>query len=356
MGICYNHHVSDTDTRDHDYMLLALEQAQRGIGTTSPNPPVGAVIVKNEKILGQGYHERAGELHAERRALADARARGNEAELKGATIYVTLEPCSTYGKTPPCTEGILEAGITRVVYGAVDPDERHRGRADALLRAAGVEVLAGVEKAACELLLRPWAYAVTHKRPWVLAKVATTLDGRLTRRDTRWLSTPETLRYAHEYRLRSDAILIGGNTLRTDDPSLTIRTPLSEVPACKKQPWRIVMTRDKTTLPAHSKLFTDEHAARTLVAENISDFPAYLEMLYREHGIIQLMLECGGTLLRRFSEEGLINEWAQEIVPVLAGGDAALIPGDFLPAERRLQVEWQNSLQGHMLLRGVVTE
>lgn len=349
--------MSDTDSMesaDSRYMQLALEQARKGVGTTSPNPPVGAVIVKNEKILGQGYHERAGELHAERRALADARARGNGEELKGATIYVTLEPCSTYGKTPPCTEGILEAGITRVVYGAVDPDERHRGRADALLRAAGVEVLSGVEKAACELLLRPWAYAVTHKRPWVLAKVATTLDGRLTRRDTRWLSTPETLRRAHEYRLRSDAILVGGNTVRTDDPSLTIRTPLSEVPACKQQPRRIVMTRDKNALPTGAKLFTDEHAARTLVAENISDFPAYLEMLYREHGIVQLMLECGGTLLRRFLEEGLVNEWAQEIVPVLSGGDAALIPGEFLGAERNLQVEWQSSLQGHVLLRGLL--
>lgn len=354
MGLCYNQGMNRTDATDAHYMQLALEQAQLGVGTTSPNPPVGAVIVKNGAILGQGYHERAGELHAERRALADACARGNEGELKGAAIYVTLEPCSTYGKTPPCTEGILEAGITRVVYGAVDPDERHRGRADALLRAAGVEVLAGVEKAACELLLRPWAYAVRHKRPWVLAKVATTLDGRLTRRDTRWLSTPETLRYAHEYRLRSDAILVGGNTLRTDNPLLTIRTPLSEVPACKKQPWRIVMTRDKSTLPADAHLFTDEHAARTLVAENVSDLPAYLEMLYRDYGIVQLMLECGGTLLRRFLEEGLVNEWAQEIVPVLAGGDAALVPGDFLPVERSLQVEWQSTQQGHVLLRGII--
>lgn len=347
--------MSDTDhieTIDSYYMQLALEQARKGVGTTSPNPPVGAVIVKNGLILGQGYHERAGELHAERRALADARARGNEEELKGATIYVTLEPCSTYGRTPPCTEGILEAGMARVVYGAVDPDERHRGRADALLRAAGVEVAAGVEKAACELLLRPWAYAVTYKRPWVLAKVATTLDGRLTRRDTRWLSTPETLRYAHEYRLRSDAILIGGNTLRTDDPALTIRTPLSDVPACKQQPLRIVMTRDRATLPAAAKLFTDEHAARTLVAENISDLPAYLESLYREYGVVQLMLECGGTLLRRFSEEGLINEWAQEIVPVLSGGGDVLVPGDFLPVERHLQVEWQTCIGGHILLRG----
>lgn len=270
-------------------------------------------------------------------------------------MYVTLEPCSTYGKTPPCTEGILEAGISRVVYGAVDPDERHRGRADALLRAAGVDVRAGVEKSACEHLLRPWAYAVTHKRPWVLAKVATTLDGRLTRRDTRWLSTPETLRYAHEYRLRSDAILIGGNTLRTDDPSLTIRTPLSDVPACKRQPWRIVMTREKNSLPPHAKLFSDEHAARTLVAEKISDLPAYLETLYRDYGIVQLMLECGGTLLRRFLEEGLVNEWAQEMIPVLAGGGNESVPGTYLPAEAQISVEWQHVLQGHTLLRGVIS-
>lgn len=339
---------------DRYYMQLALEQARHGVGTTSPNPPVGAVIVKNGVILGQGYHERAGELHAERRALADARARGNGEQLKGATIYVTLEPCSTYGKTPPCTEAVLEAGLSRVVYGAVDPDERHRGRADAFLRAAGVDVQAGVEKAACELLLRPWAFAVTHHRPWVLAKVATTLDGRLARRTERWLSTPETLRYAHEYRLRSDAILVGGRTVRTDDPALTIRTPLSEVPACKKQPWRVVMTRDKNTLPARAKLFTDEHADRTLIAENVDDLPAFLERLYREHGIVQLMLECGGTLLRRFLEEGLVNEWAQEICPVLSGGGELLLPGDFLPKEAALSPEWQHNLSGHHLLRGVI--
>lgn len=326
-----------------------------GVGTTSPNPPVGAVIVKNGVILGQGYHERAGELHAERRALADARAKGNSEKLKGATIYVTLEPCSTYGKTPPCTEAILEAGLARVVYGAVDPDERHRGRADALLRAAGVDVQAGVEKAACELLLRPWGYAVTHRRPWVLAKVATSLDGRMTRRSERWLSIPETLRQAHEYRLRSDAILIGGNTLRTDNPLLTIRTPLSPVPVCKKQPWRIVMTRDKNTLPPAAALFTDAHAERTLVAENISDLPAYLETLYREYGVVQLMLECGGHLLRRFLEEGLINEWAQEICPVLAGGAAPVVPGDFLPREQAFTLEWQKTEQGHILLRGLLS-
>lgn len=341
------------DTVDSHYMQLALEQARQGVGTTSPNPPVGAVIVKNGIILGQGYHERAGELHAERRALADARARGNGEELKGATIYVTLEPCSTYGKTPPCTEGILEAGISRVVYGAVDPDERHRGRADALLRAAGVEVLAGVEQAACELLLRPWAFAVMHRRPWVLAKAATSLDGRMARRTERWLSTPETLRYAHEYRLRSDAILVGGRTVRTDDPALTIRTPLSAVPACKQQPWRIVMTRDKRTLPATVKLFTDEHRDRTLIAENIDNLPAYLEGLYRERGVVQLMLECGGNLLRRFAEEGLINEWAQEICPVLSGGSDLVLPGDFLEKEGSLSVEWQKDLCGHHLLRGI---
>lgn len=339
---------------DTHYMQLALEQARCGVGTTSPNPPVGAVIVKDGVIIGQGYHERAGEWHAERRALADARARGNEALLKGATIYVTLEPCSTYGKTPPCTEAILEAGLARVVYGAVDPDERHRGRADALLRAAGVDVCAGVEKAACELLLRPWAFAVTHHRPWVLAKVATTLDGRLTRRSERWLSTPETLRRAHEYRLRSDAILTGGGTVRTDDPSLTVRTPLSPVPACKVQPWRIVMTRDRRRLPADCKLLTDDYAERTIVAENVGDLPGFLHRLYKEQGVVQLMLECGGGLLRRFAEEGLINEWAQEICPYLSGGPDMVLPGDFLPAEASFRLEHTESIDGHVLLRGIL--
>lgn len=333
-------------------MQLALAEAEQSIGTTSPNPPVGAVIVRDGKVLGKGYHVCAGEPHAERNALADARRRGHS--LKGAAIYVTLEPCSSYGRTPPCTEGIIEAGISRVVYGATDPDERHRGRADAVLQAAGVEVCPGVCKPACERLLRFWAHAVTTGRPWVTAKIATTLDGRITRRSERWLSSPESLSHAHELRLRSDAILVGGRTVRMDDPALTIRHPLSPIPEVKKQPWRIVLTRDRSVLPRQAKLFTDAYADRTLVLEQVEDWEGMLHILYRDYGIVHLLLECGGHLLRRFLEQGLVQEWVQDIRPVLGGGSELMLPGDYLPQEWNLQTESLQFMGGNAVLRGLI--
>ncbi len=340
---------------DHRWMQRALELAARGLGTTSPNPPVGAVIVKEGRLIGEGYHEKAGEPHAERRALADACARDNAALLRGATIYITLEPCSSYGRTPPCTEGILAAGIRRVVYGAVDPDVRHRGRAEALLQAAGVEVEQGLCETACLSLLRPWLFALQHGRPWVVAKVATTLDGRICRRRERWLSGPESLRYAHQLRLTSDAILVGGGTVRADDPALTIRRPLAEIPAVKEQPWRIVLTQDRSTLPAGCKLFTDAHAARTLVCERVGDLQRdLLEPLYRERGIVTLMLECGGKLLRPFLEAGLVNEWVQVMTPTLGGGEALALPGGYLDEERALQLGPPIPCGRDVILRGII--
>ncbi len=340
---------------DRQWMQRALQLAARGLGTTSPNPPVGAVIVSGGQLIGEGYHERAGEPHAERRALADARARGNEALLRGATLYVTLEPCSSYGRTPPCTEGILQAGIARVVYGAVDPDARHRGRADALLSAAGLSVQQGLCEAECLRLLRPWLYALQHGRPWVVAKIATTLDGRICRQHERWLSGPESLRYAHQLRLESDAILVGGATVRADDPALTIRTPLAEVPAVKEQPWRVVLTHARHSLPPGCKLLTDAHAARTLVVEHAEDLTRdLLEPLYRERGVVGLMLECGGNLLRRFVEEGLVNEWVQVITPTLGGGAALVLPGNYLQQECHLEQEALITCGQDVILRGIL--
>mgnify|MGYP002732497663 CR=1 FL=1 len=341
--------------QDVRYMQRALELAAHGLGTTSPNPPVGAVIVgQGGVVLGEGFHAQAGQPHAERLALADARSKGNGGLLKGSTIYVTLEPCSSYGRTPPCTEGILEAGIGRVVYGSVDPDERHRGRADALLKAAGVSVQGGVCKAACDRFLRPWMHAVTTKRPWVLAKTACTLDGRLTRAKERWLSGEESLRYVHDLHLWSDAILVGGNTVRSDDPSLTIRTPNLPVTAIKKQPWRVVLTQNRKNLPADAKIFTDAHADRTLVYEGVEDLRALLESLYKEQGVVNLMLECGGRLLRHFLEEGLVDEWVQVITPTIGGGGEFLLPGGFLPAECHFTRESLTQLGADLILRGTL--
>lgn len=340
---------------DEQWMQRALELAHLGVGTTSPNPPVGAVIVKQGRVLGEGYHEQAGQAHAERRAIQDATERGHGKELTGATIYVTLEPCSSYGRTPPCTEAILRAGIGRVVYGAVDPDKRHRGRADALLSAAGVQVQGRVAESACRAFLEPWMYAVQEKRPWVVAKIATTLDGRTVRQRERWLSGPESLSYAHSLRVESDAILVGGQTVRADKPALTIRCPQRPAPACKKQPWRVVLTRHRESLPADAPLFADENAERTLVYENVGQLREVLEELYEQRGVVRLLLECGGKLLRTFLEQGLINEWVQVITPYVGGGDELLLPGGYLPTEGILERRELLQLGRDIVLRGRMT-
>ena len=342
------------EERDTEWMLRAVELSCKGVGTTSPNPPVGAVIVKDGSILGEGWHERAGEAHAERRAIADAIARGQGANLPGSTIYVTLEPCSSHGKTPPCTDAVIEHGITRVVYGMVDPDSRHRGRADALLQSAGIAVQGGVCAEACREVLRPWLFATEHARPWVVAKVACTLDAKMVRCTERWISDPEALRHAHQLRTASDAILVGGETVRRDNPALTIRTPLTAPSERKEQPWRIVMTRHRAGLPADATLFTDEHSARTLVLENVEDYPAMLQRLYAEHGIITLMLECGGNLLREFLDRGLVNEWVQDIAPILSGGAAQVVPGDFLARELHLEHTTFTRAGKDLIIRGIL--
>ena len=335
-------------------MQRALEQARHGLGLTSPNPPVGAVIVRNNQVLGEGFHEKAGEAHAERRAIADAYARGNGHLLPGSTIYITLEPCSSVGRTGACTTAIIEEKIGRVVYGSTDPDMRHQGRAEALLEAAGVSVCPGVLKDACDRFLRSWFHAVMTGRPWVTAKVATTLDGRMTRRQKFWLSGVDTLRYAHQLRLESDAILIGGNTLRTDDPALTIRTPLQTPSPRKKQPWRIVLTSNLLSLPPQARLFTDEYHKRTLVWEDVKDLRVLLNELYTRYGIVNLMLECGGRLLRRFLEEGLVNEWMQSISPMIGAGPDYVVPGDFLPDEFIFQREELIECGRDIIIRGIL--
>lgn len=340
--------------QDQLWMSRALEIAHNGLGTTSPNPPVGAVIVKDGMLIGEGWHEVAGEAHAERRAIMNACMRGHEKDLKGATIYVTLEPCSSHGKTPPCTDAIIEAGIKRVVYGAVDPDERHRGRADAILEAHGIRVRSECCARSCELMLRSWAYAVQHKRPWVTAKIACTMDGRMTRAGLKWLSCEESVRFAHQMRLESDAILVGGNTLRMDNPALTIRKPYRSVPHVKKQPWRIVLTRDASTLPDHAVVFTDKDSERTLIRENVGDFKALLHALYEQQGIVNLMLECGGNLLREFLQQGLINEWVQIITPRLTAGPDLMLPGYFMPEERIFEQEDFIPSGKDIILRGII--
>lgn len=321
-----------TTAADRHWMQLAVSEAEKGVGLTSPNPAVGAVIVKDGRALGSGWHRAAGKPHAEREALADAVENGHRGALAGATIYVTLEPCSTEGRTPPCTQGIIEAGISRVVYGAEDPNPRHRGRARELLATAGIRVDTGVEQTVCGHLIRGFAKHQRTGLPWVLVKSAVSLDGRTTRPpgESQWLTSPESRQAVQRMRHESDAIITGGNTLRADDPALTVRSP--EL-ARKVQPWRMIVTRGyRASLPATARVFTDEFADRTLVQED-GDLRAALAELARR-GCNQVMVEAGGTLLGAFLDAGLVDEVAVFYAPMLTGGPDAGFAG--LPREVRL--------------------
>jgi diaminohydroxyphosphoribosylaminopyrimidine deaminase/5-amino-6-(5-phosphoribosylamino)uracil reductase len=180
------------------------------------------------------------------------------------------------------------------------------------------------------------------------------MDGRMTRAGLKWLSCSESVRFAHQMRLESDAILIGGNTLRTDDPALTIRTPLQAPSPRKQQPWRVVLTTNLLSLPPMAKLFTDEYHKRTLVWENVRDLRVLLNELYTRYGVVNLMLECGGRLLRRFLEEGLVNEWMQSISPMVGAGPDSVVPGEFLPNEFIFQRESLTECGRDIILRGIL--
>jgi diaminohydroxyphosphoribosylaminopyrimidine deaminase / 5-amino-6-(5-phosphoribosylamino)uracil reductase len=209
-------------SRDQQHMARALDLAVRGQGCVEPNPMVGCVIVAGEQVVGEGWHGRFGGPHAEREALAQA---GQAAA--GATLYVTLEPCCHHGKTPPCTEAILRAGIRRVVVAHRDPFPRVDGGGIGQLRAAGVEVEVGLMESESRWLNAPYLKRVGQGRPWIIAKWAMTLDGKLATRsgDSRWISCPSSRRCVHQLRGRMDAVVVGAGTARADDPSLTVRPP-----------------------------------------------------------------------------------------------------------------------------------
>lgn len=233
----------DTDTF---YMRRALRIAARGSGWTSPNPMVGAVVVRDGRIVGEGYHRRVGEAHAEVNALRQA---GDA--CRGATLYVTLEPCNHHGRTPPCTEAVLAAGVRRVVAGMLDPNPQVAGGGLDRLRAAGLQVVAGVLEEECRLLNQPFIKWVTQGVPHVTLKAAATLDGRIAARtgDARWVSNEKSRRHTHRLRHRLDAILVGVGTALADDPLLTARLPGTRC----RQPLRIVL--DSTLhLPESSQL------------------------------------------------------------------------------------------------------
>jgi diaminohydroxyphosphoribosylaminopyrimidine deaminase / 5-amino-6-(5-phosphoribosylamino)uracil reductase len=298
---------------DQHFLRRALELAKLGSGLTLPNPRVGAVLVRGGKIIGEGYHHRAGGPHAEVNAVADAKNRGQT--VAGATLYVTLEPCSTQGRTPPCTGLILREKIARVVFAATDPNPAHAGEARALLRAAGVEVSSGLLAEEAAALNRDFNWWIVHHRPWVVAKIALSLDGRIVTPsgDDRWLTSPEARMAAHELRWESDAILVGAETARKDDPRLTVRLPGRKG---KEQPWRVVVTRSGK-LPARLHLFSDRYRDRTLVFRNqaLEEVVAILGAWKVSH----MLIEGGGEIITEALRAGLVNEVAFFMAPSVMG-------------------------------------
>ncbi len=311
---------------DERWMRRAIEEARRGIGRTAPNPPVGAVIVKGGVELGCGWHHGAGLPHAEREAIADVRARHGFEAMRGSEIHVTLEPCSTHGRTPPCTDGLIEAGFARVIYAAQDPNPAHAGRADALLAQAGIAVTRGVLAEEAGELIRPFAKLQRSGLPWLILKTAMSLDGRITRPpgEGMWLTGPEARAEVQRLRAECQAILTSGETVRRDNPRLDLRDP--ELAADRPQPWRVVLTRNAASLPQDAVIFTDGQKERTLIEDR--DYPAeVLRRLAAERGVSTVLAECGGRLAAELIEAGLVDEWVAFLAPLLAGGDVPALGG-----------------------------
>ena len=342
--------------RDRTFMHRCLELSLCALGKTAPNPLVGAVIVKNGEIVGEGFHPGAGQPHAEVFALRQA---GDRAV--GATVYVNLEPCNHFGRTPPCSEALIAAGVQRVVVGMVDPDPRVSGGGIARLREAGIEVGVGVEEAECQKLNEAFVHRVVHRRPFGILKYAMTLDGKIaaTTGHSAWVTGELARSEVHHLRSACDAIVVGGNTVRQDNPLLTSRQE-------RHTPRRVVLSRT-LNLPPEAHLWNTAVAPTLVATEPNSNLerrshlekqgvevidlipltPAALMAYLYEQGLMSVLWECGGTLAAAAIGDGSIQKIWAFIAPKIIGGSLAPTPiGDLgltvmteaIPLER---VSWR---------------
>ncbi|SFC16340.1 diaminohydroxyphosphoribosylaminopyrimidine deaminase [Alkalibacterium subtropicum] len=326
---------------DRKYMKRALELAEKGRGFTSPNPMVGAVIVKNGQIIGEGYHEKFGEAHAEVNAISSATE-----SVEGATIYVTLEPCSHYGKTPPCSNLIIDKKLKKVVVAATDPNPLVSGRGLERIRKAGIDVVEGVLEAESNKLNEVFNKFITTQTPFVLMKYAMSLDGKIATHtgDSKWISSEESREHAHHLRGYLSGIMVGIGTVLKDDPQLTCRVP------GYPNPVRIVLD-SQLRVPLDSKILKDQDEAKTLIltTEHASlsmrreieqigvevltvpeqdgkvDLEKALEILGGK-GIDSILLEGGGTLNAAALEAGIIDKVNIYVAPKIIGGEEAISP------------------------------
>ena len=332
--------VNRTAATDKVFMRQALRLARRGLGRTSPNPMVGAVLVRGGKLLGAGWHRRAGWPHAEVEALRDATRRGTP--VRGATLFVTLEPCCTHGRTPPCTEAIVAAGIRRVVVAATDPNPCHGGRGFDLLRAAGIAVETGVLADEATRLNEVFNHWVVQRTPFVTVKAAMTLDGKIATAsgESKWITGPPARAVGMRLRFAADAVLVGINTVLADNPALTVRGPTGRI---RKAPRRIVLDALART-PAESVVASDAFAGRTTVVVSSSAPPTRVKRLAQRvqvltapvhegridlawllahlggEGVASVLVEGGGEVNAAFLESGLAQRVAFFYAPKILGG------------------------------------
>ncbi len=325
---------------DMEYMQLAVELAKKGEGWVNPNPMVGAVVVKNGKIIGKGHHEKFGGLHAERNALADCKE-----DVKGATIYVTLEPCCHYGKTPPCTEALIESGVKRVVVGALDPNPVVAGKGVEMLRKNNITVDVGVLKDECECLIKIFSHFMKNEKPYVVMKYAMTIDGKIAtyKNESKWITGEEARHNVHKTRHALSAIMVGVGTVISDDPVLTCRLENS------KNPLRVVCDTNLRT-PINSKIVSTAKYVPTVIATCVKDqlrHEAYVkhgcnvidvemsdghvdlcELMEKlgEMSIDSILLEGGGTLNWSALKSGIVNSVQAYIAPKIFGGALAKSP------------------------------
>ncbi|HUQ41090.1 MAG TPA: bifunctional diaminohydroxyphosphoribosylaminopyrimidine deaminase/5-amino-6-(5-phosphoribosylamino)uracil reductase RibD [Candidatus Limnocylindrales bacterium] len=329
-----------TEADDDQHMRRALRLAARAAGRTSPNPLVGALVVRDGKVVGQGFHKAAGEPHAEVNALRRARD-----AARGATLYTTLEPCAHTGRTPPCVDAIREAGIVRVVGAMRDPDPRTDGKGFRLLRAAAIEVTQGVLEEDARRMNEGFISRVSRGRPFVLVKLATTVDGRVTVKGRRYLSSKPALKEVHRLRDRYDAVLVGIGTVLADDPALTVR----EVKG--RDPLRVIVDTDART-PVTAKVVRAKDPQRTVIfvardadarrVKRLRDAGVLVTSLSRgadgldltavlrwlaDKGVNTVLCEAGPTIASRLLGDGLADRLMLIQAPVAGGGGPSALNG-----------------------------
>lgn len=335
------------------WMRRALSLAAQGQGHVEPNPMVGCVLVRDGEMIGQGFHRQFGQAHAEVDAIHDANGRGHD--TRGATAYVTLEPCSHYGKTPPCCLALIEAGVRQVVVATVDPSPQVAGQGIQQLQAAGIEVQVGVLEAEAQVLLGPFLKRLRTGLPWVIAKWAMSLDGKIATRTghSQWISGPPARAFVHQLRGRMDGIMVGIGTALADDPALTARLENEKTPA--RVATRIVLDR-QLRLPLESQLVRTARDVPVLIAcesganpshrqqleaagvevwspptaaNSVFDYSVFVRTLLAElssRGMTNVLVEGGAALLGNLFDQNLVDEQYVFVAPIIIGGTNAISP------------------------------